>query len=113
MEEQISPVLNTQQDMFNDLEPSPKPEDLHSSVSSILASSIPPAQKPPATLVFWSSQIPKKAKNTKLPRKGQSTKYAKYFKDNEILPILELVEAVEPKTVLRRDIFQRLPPDEA
>ena len=27
------------------------------------------------------------------------TKYAKYFKDNEILPIPELVEAVKPKTL--------------
>ena len=84
--------------MFNDLEPSPKPKDLsYSSVSSLPASHIPPAQKPPATPVSWSSQIKKKQKTPSDHEKVH--KYAKYFKDNEILPIPEVVEAVEPKTL--------------
>ena len=29
----------------------------------------------------------------------RKNKYAKYFKDGEILPIPELVQAVEPKTI--------------
>ena len=80
------------QDMFS--EPSPKPEDL-----SLSSSAIQPGQKPPATPVSWSSQIQKKKKSPEDHENDRVTKYAKYFKDNEILPIPELVEAVEPKTL--------------
>ena len=84
------------QDMFIDTEPSPKPEDL-SLFSS--ASTIPPAQRPPATPVYWSLQLQKKKKSPSDHDNDRVTKYAKYFKENKILPIPELVEAVEPKTL--------------
>ena len=59
------PILNpSQQDMFHDLETSQKPEDL--SFSS--ASSIQPAQKPPAMSISWLSQLQKEKKNTDWPR---------------------------------------------
>ena len=66
---------------------------------SLLASSIQSTQKVPATPVSWLSQIKKKSPSGY--KKDRVEKYAKYFKNNEILPIPELVEAVEPKTVLR------------
>ncbi len=78
--------------MFSESEPSPKPEDLTSS-------DIQPAQKPPATPVSWSSQLQKKKKSPKDYENDRVTKYSAYFKENEILPIPELVEAVEPKTL--------------
>ena len=81
--------------MFIDTEPSPKPEDL----SSSSANTIQPAQKPPATPVSWSSQLLKKKESPSDHDNDRVTKYAKYFKDNEILPTPELVEAVEPKTL--------------
>ena len=84
------------QDMFIDTEPSPKPDDLSLSSS---ANIIQPAQKPPATPVSWSSKLQKKKKSPSDHDNDRVTKYAKYFKDNEILPIPELVEAVEPKTL--------------
>ena len=93
----ISQTTNSPTDIFNEIEPSPKPEDL--SFSS--ASSIRPAQRPPETSVSWSSQLQKKKKKT--PRDHENNrvnKLAKYFKENEILPIPELVQAIEPKTVV-------------
>ena len=80
-------------DMFTESEPSLKPVDLSSS-------SIQPAQKPPATPVSWSSQLQKRKKSPKDYENDRVTKYAEYFKNNQILPIAELVEAVEPKTLL-------------
>ena len=50
------------------------------------------------TAVSWSSHCV----NKKSPRdyaRDRVEKYEKYFKDGEILPIPELVEAVEPKTL--------------
>ena len=50
--------------------------------------------------VSWSTQI-RKNKN-KMPTDHENNrirKYAKYLKENEILPIPDLVEAVEPKTL--------------
>ena len=85
---------NTQTNIFSNTEPSPKPEDLSFSSS---ASTVPPAQMPPATPVSWSSQLQKKKKTPTDHNNDKVEKYAKYFKDNEILPIPELVEAVEPK----------------
>ena len=88
-----TPLLTTQ-DIFNDIEPSPKPEDLS------LSSSIPPGQITPTNVVSWSTQIQKQKK--KKPKDYESdriNKYAKYFKENKILPIPELVQAVEPKTL--------------
>ena len=82
------------QDMFSESEPSPNPEDFSSS-------DIQPAQKSPATPVSWSSQLQKKKKK-KSPKDYENdrvTKYSAYFKENEILPIPKLVEAVEPKTL--------------
>ena len=81
--------------MFIESEPSPKPENL----SSLSSSAIQPAQKPPATPVSWWSQLQKKKKSPEDHENDRVTKYAEYFKDNEILPIPELVEAVEPKTL--------------
>ena len=63
------------------------------------SSSLQPAQKPPATPVSWSLQLQKRKKPLKDCENDRVTKYAKYYKDNEILPIPELVEAVEPKTL--------------
>ena len=83
------------QDKFIDTEPSPKPEDF----SSSSVSTIQPAIRPPATPVSWSSQLQKKKKSHSDHDNDRVTKYAKYFEDNEILPIPELVEAVEPKTL--------------
>ena len=76
------------------MESSPKPEDL--SLSSL---AIQPAQKPPAMPVSWLSQLQKKKKSPEDHENDRVTKYAKYFKENEILPIPELVEAVKPKTL--------------
>ena len=91
---------STSQDIFQDIEPCPKPEDLSLSPS---ASTIPPTQKPPATPVSWSSQVQKKKKKKKKTPSDHDNdrvqKYAKYFRDNEILTIPELVEAVEPHTL--------------
>ena len=87
---------NASQDIFHNTEPSSKPEDLSLSSS---ASTIPPAQRPPATPVSWWTQIKKNQKKSTDHENDRVQKYAKYFKDNEILPIPELVEAVEPRTL--------------
>ena len=78
-------------DIFIDIEPSPKPEDLSLSLT------IPPGQITPTNAVSWSTQIQKK--KPKDYESDRINKYAKYFKENEILPIPELVQAVEPKTL--------------
>ena len=73
--------------------PEEAPFDLSSS-----ASTIPPAQKPKQTAVSWSSHCVNKKSPCDYAR-DRVEKYEKYFKDGEILPIPELVEAVEPKTL--------------
>ena len=67
--------------------------DLSSSTSTI-----PPAQKPKETAVSWSSHCVNKKSPCDYAR-DRDEKYKQYFKDGEILPIPELVEAVEPKTL--------------
>ena len=83
---------NSQMDIFEN-RPPPKPEELSSDLS---ASIIPPAQKPQATPVSWSLQCANK-KLASDYEKDRVNNYAELFKDGEILTILELVEAVEPK----------------
>ena len=61
-------------------------------------STIPPAQKPKETAVSWSSHCVNKKSPCDYAR-DRVEKYKQYFKDGEILPIPELVEAVEPKTL--------------
>ena len=73
--------------------PEEAPFDLSSS-----ASTIPPAQKQKETAVSWSSHCVNKKSPCDYAR-DRVEKYEKYFKDGEILPIPELVEAVEPKTL--------------
>ena len=46
--------------------------------------------------VSWSTQANKETQDYK---KDRAEKYAQYFKGNQILPIPELVEAVQPKTL--------------
>ena len=81
------------QDIFIDIEPSPKPKDLS------LSSTIPPGQTTPTNAVSWSTQIQKQKKKPSDYESDRVNKYAKYFRENEILPIPELVQAVEPKTL--------------
>ena len=88
-----STPLPTTQDIFIDIEPSSKPEDLS------LSSTIPPGQTTPTNAVSWSSQIQKQKKKTEDYENDIKNKYAKYFKDGEILLMPELVQAVEPKTI--------------
>ena len=92
------PTPTTQEDIFISQE---KPEwsslPSTSAENTTPASTIPPAQKVPSIPVSWSTQ-----KNKKLPQdyeKDRVEKYAQYFKGNRILPIPELVEAVQPKTL--------------
>ena len=73
--------------------PEEEPYDLSSS-----SNTIPPAQKPPVTTVSWSSHCLNKKSESDYER-DRVKKYANYYKDWEILPIPELVEAVEPKTL--------------
>ena len=78
-------------------QPSPMPEEAPFDLSSS-ANTIPPTQKQKETAVSWSSHCV----NKKSPCDyaiDRVEKYEKYFKDWEILPIPELVEAVEPKTL--------------
>ena len=70
--EESTPTTNSSTDIFNEIEPSPKPEDLCSSVSSI----------PPETSVFWSSQLQKNKKTPSDHENDRVSKYAKYFKEN-------------------------------
>ena len=85
---------NTSKQDILDLGPSllEKPEEFSSA-----SSSIPLAQKALAMPVSWSAQIQKKTANDY--KRDRIEKYAEYFKQNEILPILKLVEAVKPKTL--------------
>ena len=89
---------NTQQDIF--LSPK-KPERLSlpgtSSESSTPASTIPQVQKVPSMPVSWLTQANKKTPQDY--KKDRAEKYAQYFQGNQILPIPELVEAVQPKTL--------------
>ena len=78
-------------------QPSPMPEEAPFDLSSS-ASTIPPAQKQKETAVSWSSHCVNKKSPCDYAR-DRVEKYEKYFKDGEILPIPELVEAVEPKTL--------------
>ena len=64
-----------------------------------MSSTIPPGQITPTNSVSWSSQIQKQKKKPEDYENDRKNKYAKYFKDGEILPIPELVQAVEPKTI--------------
>ena len=73
--------------------PEEAPFDLSSS-----AITIPPAQKPKEITVSWSSHCGNK-KNPSDYARDRAEKYTNYFKEGEILPIQELVEAVEPKTL--------------
>ena len=93
---------NTQQDIFNGLNPSSEKQELPSlprtsSESLTMASTIPPAQKVASIPVSWSTQANKKSLQDY--KKNRAEKYAQYFQGNRILPILELVEAVKPKTL--------------
>ena len=73
------------------------PEEVPFDLSSS-SNTIPPAQKPPVTIVSWSSHCVNKKSASDYER-DRVEKYANYFKDGEILHIPELVEAVEPKTL--------------
>ena len=61
------------------------------------AITIPPSQKVPSMPVSWSTQANKKTQRDY--KKNRAEKYAHYFRGNRILPITELVEAVQPKTL--------------
>ena len=86
---------NSPDDIF-ETRPSLMPEEAPFDLSS--ASTIPPAQKPKETAVSWSSHCVNKKTPSDYAR-DRAEKYANYFKEGEILPIPELVEAVEPKTL--------------
>ena len=85
----------SQQNIFNDLRPCPSEKPKEETLSA--SSYIQPEQKAPAMPVSWSAQLQKKTASDY--KKDRVEKYAQYFKENEILPIPELVEAVEPKTL--------------
>ena len=89
---------NTQDDVFASPE-RPEWPSLPGTSPEILttASTIPPAQKAPSIPVSWSTQANKKTAQDY--KKDRVEKYAQYFKGNRILPIPELVEAVQPKTL--------------
>ena len=87
--------INSQLDIF-ETRPSRMPEEAFDLSTS--ASTIPPAQKPKETAVSWSSHCGNKKSPCDYAR-DRVEKYEQYFKDGEILPIPELVEAVEPKTL--------------
>ena len=81
--EDLNTQSNTQQDIFNGLNPasSEKPEwpslPGTSSVSSTPAITIPPAQKVPSMLVSWSVQTNKKSLQDY--KKDRTEKYVQYF----------------------------------
>ena len=87
--------IHSQLDIF-ETRPSPMPEEAFDLSTS--ASTIPPAQKPKETAVSWYSHCVNKKSPCDYAR-DRVEKYGQYFKDGEILPIPELVEAVEPKTL--------------
>ena len=89
---------NTQKDIFSSPEKPERPSLLGtSSESSTPASTIPPARKMLSTPVSWLTQVNKKTLQDY--KKDRAEKYAQYFQGNQILPIPELVEAVQPKTL--------------
>ena len=70
--------------------------------SSILLCASSPARSGPGSDSNEDSASLKTKNKTKIHRVTTKTTvqaYAKYFKDNKILPIPKFVEAVEPKTV--------------
>ena len=76
--------------------PSPMPEEVPFDLSSS-ANTIPPAQKPKETTLSWSSHCVNKKSPSDYADRVE--KYTSYFKEGEIFPIPELVEAVEPKAL--------------
>ena len=88
------PTPTTQEDIFIS-QVKPEWPSLPSTSAENLtpASTIPPAQKVPSIPVSWSTQ-----KNKKLPQDYKKDRVEKYAQ-NRILPIPELVEAVQPKTL--------------
>ncbi len=88
----------TQEDIFLSQEKPEWPSLPGTSAENLTpASTIPPAQKVPSIPVSWSTQANKKTAQDY--KKDRVEKYAQYFKGNRILPISELVEAVQPKTL--------------
>ena len=87
---------NSPTDIFES-RPSPMPEEVPFDLSSS-SNTISPAPKPPVRTVSWSSHCVNKKSASDYER-DRVEKYATYFKDGEILPIPELVQAVEPKTL--------------
>ena len=83
--------IHSPQDVFQ-TQPSPMLEEAPFDLSSS-ANTIPPAQKQKETAVSWSSQCVNKKSPSDYAR-DRVEKYEQYFKDGEILPIPELVEAV-------------------
>ena len=83
-------TFSSQKDIFNELEPSSKLEDVSQSSS---ASSIQPKQKAPSLPVPWATQKSPEA------YARDRAKYAQYFQGNRILPIPELIKKVENKTL--------------
>ena len=65
-------------------------------IVSLPASSIPPAEKVQEIPVSWSAKTKKMSPEDYANNRA---KYTQYFKGNRILPIPELVEAVQPKTI--------------
>ena len=74
------------------------PEEVLYDLSSSSSNTISPTQKPQVTTVSWSSHCVNKKSASDYER-DSIEKYANYFKDGEMLPIPELVQAVEPKTL--------------
>ena len=94
-----SPTTDTSQiNIFDDLSPHSMPEDKWPALSqtSTPASTIQPAQKVPSRPPSWTAQITKKSP---IDYKKCREKYEKYFQGNRILPIPELVQEVQPKTI--------------
>ena len=91
-----SPVSSSP-DIFKDQSPPSKPEERWPALSqpSSSASSIQPAQKVHSLPASWTTKIKPSRKNyTKIREK-----YEKYFQENRILPIPELVQEVQPKII--------------
>ena len=117
--EEPTPSTSSQTDMLNNLSPSSKPEDKWPSLSST-ASSIQPVQKASSMPASWTAQTTKKIPpQDHMKNRG---KYSQYFQRNKILPIPELVQEVQPKTIsfvvtdlktrrlagLRKDTFEEI-----
>ena len=85
----------SQCDLVQDTEPSPKPEDL-----SLSSSSIPLAQIPPTNPISWSTQIQNQKRNPRTMKATESMSMQNIFKITKSCQFPELVQAVEPKTLL-------------